>query len=145
MTVLDRSLTPKMKRPVASNRPTLVAGLDVGTSKIACLIARLKPHPPHDVLPRRSHAVEIIGFSHTGSRGIKTGTVVEVDHPTRGKYLSVGNPIKLSASPTEVTRSPLLGEHTDEILTKVLRYNDADLAQIKASGAITPAPKVAAE
>jgi formyl-CoA transferase len=46
----------------------------------------------------------------------KTGTVVEVDHPKRGKYLTVGNPIKLSASPTEVTRSPLLGEHTDEVL-----------------------------
>src|ERR671923_480915 len=36
----------------------------------------------------------------------KTGTIVEVDHPTRGKYLSVGNPIKLSDSPTEVRRSP---------------------------------------
>jgi formyl-CoA transferase len=45
-----------------------------------------------------------------------TGTVVEVDHPTRGKYLTVGNPIKLSDSPTEVKRSPLLGEHTDEVL-----------------------------
>ena len=48
-----------------------------------------------------------------------TGTVVEVDHPTRGKYLTVGNPIKLSDSPTEVTRSPLLGEHTDEVLTEL--------------------------
>ena len=48
----------------------------------------------------------------------ETGTVVEVDHPTRGKYLSVGNPIKLSDSVTEVKRSPLLGEHTDEILTE---------------------------
>jgi formyl-CoA transferase len=48
-----------------------------------------------------------------------TGTVVEVDHPTRGKYLTVGNPIKLSDSPTEVTRSPLLGEHTDEILAQL--------------------------
>ena len=52
-----------------------------------------------------------------------TGTVVEVDHPTRGKYLTVGNPIKLSDSPTEVTRSPLLGEHTDEILRDVLRLD----------------------
>ena len=43
-----------------------------------------------------------------------TGTVVEIDHPTRGKYLSVGNPIKLSDSPTDVARSPLLGEHTEE-------------------------------
>jgi formyl-CoA transferase len=48
-----------------------------------------------------------------------TGTVVEVDHPIRGKYLTVGNPIKLSDSPTEVTRSPLLGEHTDEILQEL--------------------------
>ncbi|WP_368855079.1 CoA transferase, partial [Escherichia coli] len=52
-----------------------------------------------------------------------TGTIVEVDHPTRGKYLSVGNPIKLSASPSDVTRSPLLGEHNDEILRDVLGYS----------------------
>src|ERR671927_762912 len=45
-----------------------------------------------------------------------TGTVVEVDHPGRGKYLTVGNPVKMSDSITEVKRSPLLGEHTDEIL-----------------------------
>jgi formyl-CoA transferase len=49
----------------------------------------------------------------------KTGTVVEVDHPTRGPYLSVGNPIKMSDSPTEVKRSPLLGEHTDEVLAEL--------------------------
>ncbi len=48
-----------------------------------------------------------------------SGTIVEVDHPTRGKYLTVGNPIKMSDSPTEVTRSPLLGEHTEEILREL--------------------------
>ena len=48
-----------------------------------------------------------------------TGTIVEVDHPTRGKYLSVGNPIKLSDSVTEVKRSPLLGEHTAEVLAEL--------------------------
>src|SRR5260221_285148 len=76
----------------------------------------------------------------------KTGTVVEVDHPTRGRYLTVGNPIKLSDSITEVTRSPLLGEHTDEILTKDLGYTAKQLAEIKASGAITAPekPKAAA-
>ena len=51
----------------------------------------------------------------------ETGTIVEVDHPVRGKYLTVGNPIKLSDSETEVTRSPLLGEHTEEILS-ILGY-----------------------
>ena len=51
----------------------------------------------------------------------ETGTVVEVDHPTRGKYLTVGNPVKMSDSITEVKRSPLLGEHTEEILTQGAR------------------------
>jgi formyl-CoA transferase len=48
-----------------------------------------------------------------------TGTIVEVDHPQRGKYLTVGNPIKMSDSLTEVRRSPLLGEHTQEVLTEL--------------------------
>src|SRR5471032_1632050 len=70
-----------------------------------------------------------------------TGTVVEVDHPTRGKYLTVGNPVKMSDSVTEVKRSPLLGEHTEEILTKVLGYSAKEVADIKTSGAITPPEK----
>jgi formyl-CoA transferase len=59
-----------------------------------------------------------------------TGTVVEVDHPTRGKYLTVGNPIKLSDSITEVKRSPLLGEHTDEVL-KELGYSAGEMATLR--------------
>jgi formyl-CoA transferase len=73
----------------------------------------------------------------------KTGTVVEVDHPTRGKYLTVGNPIKLSDSPADVRRSPLLGEHTEEILRKALGYSEKELAEIKSSGAITAPDKPA--
>jgi formyl-CoA transferase len=74
----------------------------------------------------------------------KTGTVVEVDHPKRGKYLSVGNPIKLSDSPADVRRSPLLGEHTEEVLRGVLGYSEADLRRIKSSGAIGEPPSHAA-
>jgi formyl-CoA transferase len=74
-----------------------------------------------------------------------TGTVVEVDHPKRGKYLTVGNPIKLSASPTVVERSPLLGEHTDQILADVLGYSADDITHIKLSGATEPPKKHAAE
>ena len=64
-----------------------------------------------------------------------TGTVVEVEHPARGRYLTVGNPIKLSDSPADVRRSPLLGEHTDEVLREVLRFSAKEIADIKASGA----------
>ena len=65
-----------------------------------------------------------------------TGTIVEVEHPERGKYLSVGNPVKLSSSPVEVLRSPLLGEHTQEILRDVLKYSDKEIEGIRASGAV---------
>jgi formyl-CoA transferase len=75
----------------------------------------------------------------------ETGTVVEVDHPKRGKYLSVGNPIKMSDSPTVVTASPLLGEHTDQILGEVLGYSAEDIIAIKKSGATEPLKKHAAE
>ncbi|MEK9723724.1 MAG: formyl-CoA transferase [Rhodospirillaceae bacterium] len=65
-----------------------------------------------------------------------TGTIVEVDHPERGKYLTVGNPVKLSDSPSEVKRSPLLGEHTDEILREVLGLSDDEIAAARADGAV---------
>ena len=58
----------------------------------------------------------------------ETGTIVEVDHPERGPYLTVGCPIKLTDSPVEVERSPLLGEHTDEVLRDVLGYSDEEVA-----------------
>jgi formyl-CoA transferase len=66
----------------------------------------------------------------------ETGTIVEVEHPVRGKYLTVGNPIKLSDSPTEVTRSPLLGEHNEEVLAQ-LGYNAAQIAELRADGVIS--------
>jgi len=65
-----------------------------------------------------------------------TGTVVEVDHPERGKYLTVGNPIKLSDSPSDVLRSPLLGEHTDEILGDVCGMSADEIAAAREEGAV---------
>ena len=65
-----------------------------------------------------------------------TGTMVKVDHPERGEYLSVGCPIKLSDSDVEVERSPLLGEHTQEVLTEVLGYSGDDLKRVVDSGAV---------
>lgn len=65
-----------------------------------------------------------------------TGTMVKVDHPERGEYLSVGCPIKLSDSDVEVVRSPLLGEHTREILSEVLGYGGDDLKRVVDSGAV---------
>jgi formyl-CoA transferase len=66
----------------------------------------------------------------------QTGTVVEVDHPKRGKYLTVGNPIKLSNSPTDVRRAPLLGEHTEEVLRTLLGLTDDEIQTARQQGAI---------
>ena len=64
-----------------------------------------------------------------------SGTIVEVDHPGRGKYLSVGNPIKMSDSPTEVKRSPLLGEHTNEVLAE-LGLSASEIEALRAENVI---------
>ncbi len=82
---LDRNQTPKT-RPMPQKRTALVASLDIGTSKVACMIARLKPCPPNDALRGRSHAVELIGYSQIQSRGVKAGAVVdlvECEHAVR--------------------------------------------------------------
>ncbi len=76
MSVLH-GLTPKMK-PISLRRSALVAALDVGSSKVACLIARLRPHSPQQVLTRRSHAVEVVGYGHAAARGTKAGGVVNL-------------------------------------------------------------------
>ncbi|MGH8821459.1 MAG: formyl-CoA transferase, partial [Rhodoferax sp.] len=50
-------------------------------------------------------------------------------------YLTVGNPIKLSDSVSEVKRSPLLGEHTDEVLRQ-LNYSSDQIAALRSEGVI---------
>src|ERR1700719_2065030 len=77
MTGLDRHQTPKT-RPMPQKRTALVASLDIGTSKIACMIARLRPCPPSDALRGRTHAVELIGYSQIQSRGVKAGAIVDL-------------------------------------------------------------------
>jgi len=68
---------------------------------------------------------------------------VELDHPERGKWFNIGMPIKLSASPAKIKRSPLLGEHTAEILKEVLGWSDAEIEAKKQAGAFSMPPKPA--
>ncbi|MET9258396.1 formyl-CoA transferase [Amycolatopsis sp. NPDC004079] len=63
------------------------------------------------------------------------GSVVEVPHPERGAFKTVGCPLKLSDSPVDVERSPLLGEHNDEVLGEI-GYSAADVEQLRTAGVI---------
>src|SRR5882672_5835108 len=65
----------------------------------------------------------------------KSGSIVEVDHKVRGKYLTIGSPIKFSDLEIEVRPSPVLGEHTDEVL-RDLGYGKQDIARLHAAKAV---------
>jgi formyl-CoA transferase len=69
---------------------------------------------------------------------------VELDHPQRGKWWNVGMPIKLSDSPAKIERSPLLGEHTEEVLKEVLGYDESKIGALKEAGAFSSPPKARA-
>ncbi|SCK33836.1 formyl-CoA transferase [Streptomyces sp. WMMB 714] len=64
------------------------------------------------------------------------GMIVEVEHPERGSFTTVGSPMKLSDSPVEITPSPLLGEHNEEVFIGELGLNEEELALLKTNGVI---------
>jgi len=77
MSGLPYGVTPKMK-PLSPRRTAHVAVLDIGTNKVACVIARLRPQSPKETLRHRTHGIEILGFGHTLSHGIKAGAVSDL-------------------------------------------------------------------
>jgi formyl-CoA transferase len=74
---------------------------------------------------------EVLNDPHLRARDM----IVEVEHPVRGRYVTAGNPIKLSASPTHITTAPLLGQHNKEILQE-LGYREAEIAALREEGTI---------
>jgi len=74
---------------------------------------------------------EVLNDPHLHAREM----IVEVPHPVRGRYLTVGNPVKLSASPTKIAMAPLLGQHNQEVLQE-LGFGEGDIARLKTAGAI---------
>ncbi|KGE00795.1 MULTISPECIES: cell division protein FtsA [Rhizobium/Agrobacterium group] len=69
---------PRM-RPLSSKRSHVVSVLDIGSTKVVCMIARLTPRQESQVLPGRTHNIEIIGIGHQRSRGVKSGVIADLD------------------------------------------------------------------
>jgi cell division protein FtsA len=139
MTVLQFGLTPKAK-PVSPKRSALVAALDVGTSKVACLIARLKPQAPRDVLRHRTHTIDVIGFGHTYARGIKGGAVVDLQAAEEALRLAIDvaeRSAKLQLESVIVSISA--GKPASELMSASVTVNgsavaDRDIARVMAAG-----------
>ena len=66
----------------------------------------------------------------------QTGFITDLEHPRRGIYPMPGNPVRLSDSPTDMVRSPLLGEHNSEVYGKLLGAGEAELDALRREGVI---------
>jgi cell division protein FtsA len=139
MNALHYGLTPKMK-PISSRRSAVVAALDIGSSKVACLIARLRPHPPQQVLTRRTHAVEVVGFGHTGARGTKAGSVVNLAEAEEAIRHTVDAAERMAGVEIEsVVLSLSAGRLASELLAAEIEIagaavSDNDIARVLAAG-----------
>jgi cell division protein FtsA len=69
---------PRLK-PLSSKRTHVVSVLDIGSTKVVCMIGRLTPRPETEILPGRTHYVEVIGIGHQKSRGVKNGVIADLD------------------------------------------------------------------
>jgi cell division protein FtsA len=139
MTSLAYGVAPKMK-PLSPKRSAVVAALDLGTSKIACLIAKLTPNPPQDLLRRRTHAIEVIGFSHTGARGMKAGNVVDLVEAEEAVRHAVDGAERAAHRQVEsVVVSQSAGRLASELFAASVDINgptvtDSDIARVLAAG-----------
>ena len=75
---------------------------------------------------------EILTNEHLRQRGF----IVDLEHPQRGKFPMPGNPVRMSESPTELERAPLLGEHNAEVYGKLLGLSDSHLEALKREGVV---------
>ncbi len=69
---------PRLK-PLSAKRSHVVSVLDIGSTKVVCMIGRLTPCAESQILPGRTHAIEIIGLGHHKSRGMKNGVIADLD------------------------------------------------------------------
>ncbi|HYB43798.1 MAG TPA: CoA transferase [Candidatus Methylomirabilis sp.] len=140
-----RALVRVIGRPEIGDDPRLATSrgrVEHGEEVDAVVEAWAEKHTKHEAMALLAAAGvpcgavldsgEVLSNRHLVERGM----VVEVEHPMRGRVPMPGNPVRLSASPTEVTRAPLLGEHNEDVFGTLLGYRADELAAMKAEGII---------
>src|SRR5271170_4165792 len=139
MSALAYGLTPKM-RPISPRKSALIAALDIGSSKVACLIARLRPQGPRQVLTRRTHTVEVVGYGHTESRGMKAGSVVNLAQAEEAIRQAVDAAERMASVEIEsVVLSLSAGRLSSELFAADIQIvgsavSEGDIARVLAAG-----------
>ena len=87
--MMTDSMTARLK-PVQAGRTSLVSVIDIGSTKICCVIARLTPRPEGKALKGRTHTVEVIGFGYGQAAGIKSGVITDIDQAEQAIRTVVG-------------------------------------------------------
>jgi cell division protein FtsA len=108
MKTLQHGLTPKM-RPISPKKSAVLCALDVGSTKVVCLIARLEPLPSGEVFGGRTHKIKIIGIGHQRSRGVKAGVIVDMDEAEKAVRLAVDAAERMAGVEVESVLATLTG------------------------------------
>ncbi len=91
---------PRMQ-PLPSRRSVIISVLDVGSTKVCCLIAKLTPREENEVLPGRTHSVEVLGYGYQRARGIKSGVVIDLDLAEQAIRLAVDSAERMAGVTVE--------------------------------------------
>src|SRR5580704_4358296 len=139
MSALAYGLTPKM-RPISPRKSALIAALDIGSSKVAFLIARWRPQGPQQVLTRRTHTVEVVGYGHTESRGMKAGNVINLAQAEEAIRQAVDSAERMASVEIEsVVLSISSGRFGSELFAAEVDVtgspvSEADIARVLSAG-----------
>ncbi|WP_321339212.1 cell division protein FtsA [Breoghania sp.] len=130
---------PRMK-PLPARRSVIVSVLDIGSTKVCCLIAKLTPREDNDVLPGRTHSVEVLGYGYQRARGIKSGVVVDLDHAEQAVRQAVDSAERMAGVTVEsLIVNTTCGRLASEIFCASVplagdAVSEADIQRVLAAG-----------
>jgi len=128
-------VTPKL-RPLSARKSAILSVLDIGTTKVACLVARLEPVEPSRELAGRTHSCRVLGIGHQRSRGLKGGVVIDLDEAERSIRLAVDAAERMAGVQIEsvivnMTGGRLGSQHfTAQIAINGRGVSDGDLGRV---------------
>ncbi|MTH97924.1 cell division protein FtsA [Roseibium sp. RKSG952] len=130
---------PRM-RPLPGRRAVVMSVLDVGSTKICCLIAKLTPRDDGAVMPGRSHAIEVLGYGYQRSQGIKSGVVIDMDAAEHAIRLAVDSAERMAGLTVEsLITNVSCGRLKSEIFSASVplagdHVSEADIQRVLAAG-----------